>query len=125
LEYFRDLWDILWHCVYFVFIWYIFPVLVSCIEKNLATLLCDRSQSCDHFCSIDCRYLHAAVISRKKGIMNCALNLDFKTLIIVHTTIHIMCICTYYTYIHFGMLTNIWKSKDFRLVKLKKKETFT
>jgi hypothetical protein len=25
--------------VHFVFIWYIFPVLVSCIKKNLATLV--------------------------------------------------------------------------------------
>jgi hypothetical protein len=35
-------WNILWifgdHSVHFVFIWYIFPVLVSCTEKNLATL---------------------------------------------------------------------------------------
>jgi hypothetical protein len=31
------------HLVHFVFIWYIFPVLVSCKKKNLATL--DRSSS--------------------------------------------------------------------------------
>jgi hypothetical protein len=40
------IWNILWrfgifydHLVHFVFIWYIFPVLVSCAEKNLATLV--------------------------------------------------------------------------------------
>jgi hypothetical protein len=27
------------HMVYFTAIWYIFPVLVSCTKKNLATLL--------------------------------------------------------------------------------------
>jgi hypothetical protein len=27
------------HLVHFVFIWYIFPVLVSCTKKNLATLV--------------------------------------------------------------------------------------
>jgi hypothetical protein len=39
------IWNILWayvilndHLVHFVFIWYIFPVLVSCTKKNLATL---------------------------------------------------------------------------------------
>jgi hypothetical protein len=30
------------HLVHFVFIWYIFLVLVSCIKKNLATLVCAR-----------------------------------------------------------------------------------
>jgi hypothetical protein len=31
------------HLVYFVDIWYIFPILVCCTEKNLATLLQDTS----------------------------------------------------------------------------------
>jgi hypothetical protein len=42
---FMATWNILWrfgifydHLVHFVFIWYIFPVLVSCAKKNLATL---------------------------------------------------------------------------------------
>jgi hypothetical protein len=40
LEYFsRHLGYIYDHSVHFVFIWYIFPVLVSCIKKSLATLL--------------------------------------------------------------------------------------
>jgi hypothetical protein len=46
LIYFRSFWNILWtfgifyyHLVLFVFIWYIFPVLLSCTKKNLATLL--------------------------------------------------------------------------------------
>jgi hypothetical protein len=30
------------HEVYFMFIWYIFPVLVCCINKNLATLTENR-----------------------------------------------------------------------------------
>jgi hypothetical protein len=34
LEYFTDIWDM----ERFVIIWYIFPALVSCIKKNLATL---------------------------------------------------------------------------------------
>jgi hypothetical protein len=45
LIYFRPIWNILWifgifynHWVHFGFIWYIFPVLVSCTQKNLATL---------------------------------------------------------------------------------------
>jgi hypothetical protein len=45
LIYFRAIWNILLlfgifydHSVHFVFIWYFFPVLVSCTEKNLATL---------------------------------------------------------------------------------------
>jgi hypothetical protein len=43
--YFMAIWNILWrlgifydHLVHFVFIWYIFPVLVSCAKKHLATL---------------------------------------------------------------------------------------
>jgi hypothetical protein len=39
------IWNILWrlgifndHLVHFEFIWYIFPFLVSCTKKNLATL---------------------------------------------------------------------------------------
>jgi hypothetical protein len=28
-----------YHLVYFIVIWYIFPVLVCCAKKNLATLL--------------------------------------------------------------------------------------
>jgi hypothetical protein len=51
--YFRVMWNILLtfgifydHLVYFVFIGFIFPVLISCTEKNLATLaeceLCGR-----------------------------------------------------------------------------------
>jgi hypothetical protein len=46
LEDFMSIWNILWtfgkfydHSVHFVFIWYIFPVLVSCTMKNLATLV--------------------------------------------------------------------------------------
>jgi hypothetical protein len=42
----RTFWDILWpfgifydHLVHFVFIWYIFPVLVSFTKTNLATLI--------------------------------------------------------------------------------------
>jgi hypothetical protein len=42
-KYFRAIWNILRifydHLVHFVFIWYIFPVLVSCTSKNLATLI--------------------------------------------------------------------------------------
>jgi hypothetical protein len=45
LEYSMPIWKILWpfgifyyHLAQFVFIWYIFSVLVSCNEKNLATL---------------------------------------------------------------------------------------
>jgi hypothetical protein len=44
--YFMAIWNILWifgifydHSLHFVFIWYIFPVLVSRTKKNLATLL--------------------------------------------------------------------------------------
>jgi hypothetical protein len=44
--YFKDIWYILWQfgifcgiLVYFVAIWYIFPVLVCCTKKNLAVLL--------------------------------------------------------------------------------------
>jgi hypothetical protein len=44
--YFVAIWNILWrfgivyeHLVHFVFIWYIITVLVSCTNKNLATLL--------------------------------------------------------------------------------------
>jgi hypothetical protein len=47
LIYFRTFWNILWafgliyyHLVLFVFIWYIFPVLLPCTKKNLATLVC-------------------------------------------------------------------------------------
>jgi hypothetical protein len=43
--YFMAIWNILWRfgifyvrLVHFVLIWYIFPVLVSCTKKNLATL---------------------------------------------------------------------------------------
>jgi hypothetical protein len=45
LVYFIDIWSILWsfgifyrHFVYFVVIWYVFPVLVFCTKKNPATL---------------------------------------------------------------------------------------
>jgi hypothetical protein len=45
LTYFMAIWNILMtlgifynHLVHFMFIWYIFPVLVSCTKKNLATL---------------------------------------------------------------------------------------
>jgi hypothetical protein len=45
LMYFMDIWSILLsivtfygHLVYLVVIWYIFPVLVFCTKKNLATL---------------------------------------------------------------------------------------
>jgi hypothetical protein len=49
MEYFTDIWDILWLCVHFVFIWYIFPVLVSCTKKNLATLYFCRLWLCYFF----------------------------------------------------------------------------
>jgi hypothetical protein len=46
MKYFMAIWNISWrfgifydHLVDFVFIWYIFPVLVSCNKKNLATLV--------------------------------------------------------------------------------------
>jgi hypothetical protein len=46
LLYFSAICNILWtfgilydHLVYFGFIWYIFPVLVLCTKKNLATLM--------------------------------------------------------------------------------------
>jgi hypothetical protein len=52
LIYFRAIWDILqlfWifydHLVHFVLIWYLFPVLVSCTKKNLATLVACRIAS--------------------------------------------------------------------------------
>jgi hypothetical protein len=45
LEHFMTMWSILWPCgrfcghlVYFMVLWYIFPVLVCCTKKNLATL---------------------------------------------------------------------------------------
>jgi nitrogen fixation/metabolism regulation signal transduction histidine kinase len=45
LVYFVAIWNFLWwfgivydHLVHFVSIWYVFPVLVSCTKKNLATL---------------------------------------------------------------------------------------
>jgi hypothetical protein len=41
LKHFTDIWDILWPFGTFVFIRYIFPVLVSCTKKNLATLESD------------------------------------------------------------------------------------
>jgi hypothetical protein len=37
------------HLVHFVFIWYIFPVLVSCTMKNLATLPTNRKTQVWHF----------------------------------------------------------------------------
>jgi hypothetical protein len=46
IMYVMAIWNILWrfgifydHLVHFVLIWYIFPVLVSCTKKNLATML--------------------------------------------------------------------------------------
>jgi hypothetical protein len=52
LVYFRDTWSILrsfvifyWHLVYFVVIWYNFPVLVFCTKKYLATLVASRCQA--------------------------------------------------------------------------------
>jgi hypothetical protein len=45
LIYFMAIWNIVWtfvifydHSVHCVFIWYIFPVFVSCAQENLATL---------------------------------------------------------------------------------------
>jgi hypothetical protein len=38
-EYFTDFGIFCDHLVHFLFIWYIFPVLVSCGKKNLATLV--------------------------------------------------------------------------------------
>jgi hypothetical protein len=49
LIYFMAIWNMLQkfgsfydHFVHFVFIWYIFPVLISCTKKNLATLVLAR-----------------------------------------------------------------------------------
>jgi hypothetical protein len=44
LEYFKAIWYILWPLGNVVEIWYIFPVLVYFVKKNLATLL--RGQRC-------------------------------------------------------------------------------
>jgi hypothetical protein len=38
-EYNTAIWYILWPFGNFVAIWYIFPVLVFCVNKNLATLM--------------------------------------------------------------------------------------
>jgi hypothetical protein len=38
LHYFAASWNILWPLGNVVVIWYIFPVLVYCVKKNLATL---------------------------------------------------------------------------------------
>jgi hypothetical protein len=38
LEYFTAIWHIVWPFGKVVVIWYIFPVLVYCINKNLASL---------------------------------------------------------------------------------------
>jgi hypothetical protein len=48
--------------VHFVFIWYIFPVLVSCTKKNLATLPRCRSwkKINRHFCRFWCRIILSA-----------------------------------------------------------------
>jgi hypothetical protein len=46
LSYFMGIWPILWPVgifyaplFYFIVIWYIFPILVCCTKKNLATLI--------------------------------------------------------------------------------------
>jgi hypothetical protein len=39
LEYITDIWYILWPHGNLAAIWYIFPVLVYCVNKNLATLV--------------------------------------------------------------------------------------
>jgi hypothetical protein len=51
LIYFMDMWNNLWtfgifheHSAHCVFIWYIFPVLVSCTKKNLATLVLNATK---------------------------------------------------------------------------------
>jgi hypothetical protein len=56
LIYFMAIWNILWpfvifydHLVHFVFIWYIFPFLVSCTKKHLATLMWPRRQNTGKF----------------------------------------------------------------------------
>jgi hypothetical protein len=53
LVYFRAVWNIFWifydHLVHFVFVWYIFPVLVSCTSKNLATL--GRTENWSSYCN--------------------------------------------------------------------------
>jgi hypothetical protein len=53
LSYFMAVWSILQpfgifcgHLVYFMVIWYIFPVLVCCAKKNLATLLLTIVKAC-------------------------------------------------------------------------------
>jgi hypothetical protein len=49
------------HLVYFMVIWYIFAVLVSCSKKNLATLLvtiplpCSGREKLSHDCKVSCR----------------------------------------------------------------------
>jgi hypothetical protein len=52
LIYFRAIWNILQIFGIFMTIWYVFPVLVYCIRKNLATLLqirfvCDLNRTND------------------------------------------------------------------------------
>jgi hypothetical protein len=46
---FMDMWSILRPCDifygHFVVIWYIFPILVYCIKKNLATLISRRTET--------------------------------------------------------------------------------
>jgi hypothetical protein len=39
MEYFTAIWYILWPYGNLVVIWYIFPCLVNCVKKNLATLV--------------------------------------------------------------------------------------
>jgi hypothetical protein len=38
LEYIMNIWYILWPFGNLMAIWYIFPILVYCVKKNLATL---------------------------------------------------------------------------------------
>jgi hypothetical protein len=60
--YFMAIWSILWrfgifcdHLVHFVFIRFIFPVLVSCTKKNLATLVEKQKSKCENiFCAKIC-----------------------------------------------------------------------
>jgi hypothetical protein len=44
LEYFTAIWYTFWPLVNVVVIWYIFPVLVYCVKKNLATLYSTQSR---------------------------------------------------------------------------------
>jgi hypothetical protein len=70
LIYFMDISNILLtfgifsdNLVQFVFFWYIFPVLVSCTKKNLATLL-DMPLDCHSQCSMSRRYVSYLIVAK-------------------------------------------------------------